>query len=88
MFSQNLKSFPETGHHLELLRLAIPRRTYTESHFRYVAEVFSQLKESKKEIPSLHCVYRPEYLGHFSAKFELRKETELETIPQIPSDPF
>jgi tryptophanase len=55
--------------HLELLRLAIPRRTYTESHLRYVAEVFEKLADTKAQIPSLRCLYRPQYLGHFTAKY-------------------
>lgn len=66
MFSEKQS---EGGLHLELLRLAIPRRTYTETHLRYVAEVFSQLKENMDHIPNLKCVYKPEYLGHFTAKF-------------------
>ncbi len=66
MFSQKQS---EGGLHLELLRLAIPRRTYTETHLRYVAHVLSQLKENMDRIPNLQCVYKPEYLGHFTAKF-------------------
>jgi tryptophanase len=62
---------PGAGLHLELLRLAIPRRTYTESHLRYVADVFAELNLHKQEIPALRCTHMPEFLGHFQAKFEL-----------------
>ena len=55
---------------LELLRLAIPRRTYTESHLRYVADVFSELASHKERIPNLRCSYKPPFLGHFTAQFE------------------
>jgi len=60
----------EAGLHLELLRLAIPRRTYTESHLRYVAEVFSVLRNNMDRIPYLRFSYRPKFLGHFTAQFE------------------
>jgi tryptophanase len=56
--------------HLELLRLAIPRRTYTETHLRYVAEVFSELRRNREHIPNLKFQYRPQFLGHFTARFE------------------
>ena len=60
----------DSGLHLELLRLAIPRRTYTETHLRYVAEVFSELRKNKDQIPNLRFQYRPQFLGHFTARFE------------------
>lgn len=70
MFSQTDTSWNGPGLKLELLRLAIPRRTYTESHLRYVADVFEHLKNSKEEIPSLRCTHKTEFLGHFTARFE------------------
>jgi tryptophanase len=71
MFSNTDEDLPGAGLHLELLRLAIPRRTYTESHLRYVADVFAELNLHKQEIPALRCTHMPEFLGHFQAKFEL-----------------
>jgi tyrosine phenol-lyase len=62
-----------SGLSLELLRLAIPRRTYTESHLTYVADVFSEIARHKERIPNLHCIYKPPFLGHFTAKFEKRQ---------------
>jgi tryptophanase len=74
MFSQ---STPGNELSLELLRLAIPRRTYTESHLRYVGEVFEKLIEMKERIPSLRCMSQAEYLGHFTARYGLQATREL-----------
>jgi tryptophanase len=62
--------FGGSGLSLELLRLAIPRRTYTESHLTYVADVFSEIARHKERISNLHCIHKPPFLGHFTAKFE------------------
>jgi tryptophanase len=70
MFSNTDETLPGAGLHLELLRLAIPRRTYTESHLRYVADIFAELNLHKAKVPYLRCTYMPEFLGHFQAKFE------------------
>lgn len=68
------------GLNLELMRLAIPRRTYTESHLRYVANVFEILQKQKQKIPNLRCVQKPEYLGHFTAKYDLQEEEVPRTV--------
>lgn len=70
MFSDT-EDFPGTGLHLELLRLAIPRRTYTESHLRYVVDVFEQLKNQKESIEPVRCTYKSDVLSHFTARFEM-----------------
>jgi tryptophanase len=53
---------------MELVRLAIPRRVYTQSHIDYVIEVFGCLAAGKKKIKGLEIVEAPEILPHFSAK--------------------
>ena len=53
---------------MELLRLAIPRRVYTQSHIDFVIEVFAHLSKRKKEIKGLKLIEASEYLGHFTAK--------------------
>lgn len=67
-------SDPETGKmvypKLELLRLAIPRRTYTRSHMDYVADSLSQIKGRANKIRGYRFTYAPQYLRHFTAKFE------------------
>lgn len=66
---------PETGEavwpQMELVRLAIPRRVYTNSHLRYVAEVVEQLHRDASSIRGLNMVYQAPVLRHFTARFEL-----------------
>jgi len=54
----------------ELVRLAIPRRVYTQSHIEYVIEVFEKLLEGKEKVRGLKIVQEPKFLRHFTAKFE------------------
>ncbi|UYN91539.1 MAG: tryptophanase [Anaerolineales bacterium] len=56
---------------LELVRLAIPRRTYTQSHFDYVAEVIGEIKADAGKIRGMKMTYAPELLRHFTAQFEV-----------------
>ncbi len=55
---------------LELVRLTIPRRVYTNSHMDYVAEAVTELYKKRDTIKGLRVVYEPELLRHFSARFE------------------
>jgi tyrosine phenol-lyase len=55
---------------MELMRLAIPRRTYTDNHLRYVAESLIRLHKKRGQIKGLRRVYAPKLLSHFTAKFE------------------
>jgi tryptophanase len=55
---------------LDLLRLAIPRRVYTQSHLDYVAEAMAELHERRHEVRGLRFVYRPSVLPQFVATFE------------------
>jgi tryptophanase len=55
---------------MELVRLAIPRRVYTQSHIEYVAEVFEKLLAEKDQIRGYRITEEPEFLRHFTAKFE------------------
>ncbi|MDD5370209.1 MAG: tryptophanase [Anaerolineaceae bacterium] len=55
---------------LEMVRLAIPRRVYTQSHMDYVAEVLSCLAEQRESIRGYRITYAPVLLRHFTACFE------------------
>jgi tyrosine phenol-lyase len=65
---------PETGEHrhpkLELVRLTVPRRVYTNLHMDVVAESCAALLEERDSIRGLKMVYEPEKLRFFQARFE------------------
>jgi tryptophanase len=54
----------------ELVRLAFPRRMYTQSHLDYVAEVIVQLYHNRSQITGLTITEETPYLRHFTAKFK------------------
>ena len=56
--------------HLDLVRLAIPRRVYTQSHMDYVVEGIAELHGRREAIRGMRFVERPEVLPHFSAVLE------------------
>jgi tyrosine phenol-lyase len=55
---------------LELVRLTLPRRVYTQAHLDVVAEAVYSVYQRRKEIRGLKMVYEPEYLRFFQARFE------------------
>ena len=55
---------------MELVRLAIPRRVYTQSHIDYVLEAASEIFRERERLRGLRIVEAPEVLRHFTAKFE------------------
>ena len=68
--TQDPKTGAWTWPALDLVRLAIPRRTYTQSHMDYVVEGIVELYRRRKEIRGLRFVHRPAVLPHFTATFE------------------
>lgn len=54
----------------ELVRLAIPRRVYTQSHIEYVIDVFDDVIEEGNKSRGMKFVYEPPFLRHFTARFE------------------
>ncbi|HYW43840.1 MAG TPA: tryptophanase [Bryobacteraceae bacterium] len=60
--------FGDAARH-ELLRLAIPRRVYTQSHIDYVVEAILEVNQRKECIRGLEIVEEPPFLRHFSARF-------------------
>jgi tryptophanase len=55
---------------MELVRLAIPRRVYTQSHVDYVIEVIRWVAERAADLPGMRIVEQPATLRHFTARFE------------------
>ncbi|MCP9768381.1 tryptophanase [Lacihabitans sp. LS3-19] len=55
---------------LELVRLAIPRRVYTQSHIDYVAEVIIEVYEEREKLKGYKITHEPPMLRHFTAEFE------------------
>ncbi|MBL7766871.1 MAG: tryptophanase [Chitinophagaceae bacterium] len=54
----------------ELVRLAIPRRVYTQSHIDYVLDVFDDILELRTQSKGFRIVYEPPFLRHFTALLE------------------
>jgi tyrosine phenol-lyase len=54
---------------LELVRLTLPRRVYTQEHLDYVAEVVIGAHEAADRVPGLRMTYAPEHLRFFQARF-------------------
>ena len=54
---------------MELVRLAIPRRVYTQSHADYLIEVILEVASTKESLSGMKIVWEPEALRHFTAKF-------------------
>jgi len=55
---------------LQLVRLAIPRRVYTQAHFDYLVEIARQLKEQCTSLRGYQMTYAPELMRHFTARFK------------------
>ncbi|MGD9374999.1 MAG: tryptophanase, partial [Anaerolineae bacterium] len=56
---------------MELVRMAIPRRVYTQSHLDYVADTLISLYEKRKALRGLKIIYETRFLRHFTARFEM-----------------
>jgi tryptophanase len=83
---------PETGEEMssamELVRLAIPHRVYTQSHIDYVVEAILQVYERRTSINGYHIVSQPKFLRHFTARFEPVDElTELASVRSYHGEP-
>jgi len=69
MFGKRLDDGTETHHAMELVRLAFPRRVYTQSHFDYAAEVICELKARAREVKGVRFARQSKTLRHFTAQF-------------------
>jgi tryptophanase len=66
-YGQKGKLIPHSN---ELVRLAFPRRMYTQSHMDYLAEVIVEVFKNRENIPGLEITYETKFLRHFTAKFK------------------
>jgi tyrosine phenol-lyase len=55
---------------MDLVRLAIPRRVYTQSHIDYVVEVILEVWKKRDQIQAMKLTYEAPFLRHFTARFE------------------
>jgi len=68
MFGRRLDDGTETYAPMELVRLAFPRRVYTQSHFDYAAEVIVELKAKAREVRGVRIARQSRWLRHFTAE--------------------
>jgi len=61
----------------ELVRLAIPRRVYTQSHIEYVIEVFERILINKDKARGMEITEEPLFLRHFTSKFRLAETAKV-----------
>ena len=59
---------------MDLVRLAIPRRVYTQSHIDYVVEVILEVWRQRERIRGLHLTYEAPFLRHFTARLAPRED--------------
>jgi tryptophanase len=68
MFGRRLEDGTETHAPMELVRLAFPRRVYTQSHFDYAAEVIAEVKARAPEVRGVRIERQSRTLRHFTAE--------------------
>jgi tryptophanase len=66
-YDENGKLIPAA---MELVRMAIPRRVYTQSHIEYVIETFEEILKNRGQAKGIEIVEEPEFLRHFTSKFK------------------
>jgi len=70
MFGKKLPDGTFVAPPMELVRMAIPRRVYTQSHIDYVIEVVKHVHDMRNELKGMRITYETPYLRHFTARFE------------------
>jgi tyrosine phenol-lyase len=70
MFGTTGSNGEETAAAMELVRLAIPRRVYTQSHIDYVIEVMADVYQRRERLGGLRITWQAPPLRHFTARFE------------------
>ena len=70
MFGKKNEDGKDIAAAMELVRLAFPRRVYTQAHFDYAAEVIIDVYNKREGVKGLKITYEPEYLRHFTSDLE------------------
>lgn len=70
MFGKHLPDGTFASASMELVRLAFPRRCYTQSHFDFILEGLEDIVNEKSRLRGLKLIYDPPFLRHFTARFE------------------
>jgi tryptophanase len=70
MFGKRGEDGSESFHAMELVRLAFPRRMYTQSHFDFAGEVIADVKAKASEVRGVRIVKQSRYLRHFTCECE------------------
>ena len=70
MFGHPVDDGPDTAAPHELVRLALPRRVYTQSHIDYVGEVIARVAARAGDMRGYRIVHQPQWLRHFTARLE------------------
>ncbi len=75
MFGKRDEQGVEHAGPMDLLRLAIPRRVYTQSHIDYVVEVILEVWRRREKIRGLELTFQAPFLRHFTARFRRAAES-------------
>ncbi|MBE2188289.1 MAG: tryptophanase [Candidatus Kapabacteria bacterium] len=70
MFGKRDENGNHVGPPMELVRLAIPRRVYTQAHTDYVAEACEEVYKNRTKLKKMRLLYETKFLRHFTAKLE------------------
>jgi tryptophanase len=69
---------------MELVRLAIPRRVFTNSHLEYVAGVLEDIAAMRETLRGLRMTWAPKVLRHFTARFaEIEAEVGVRELATV-----
>ena len=79
--------FAARARKMDLVRLAIPRRVYTQSHIDYVVEVILEVWKNRDNIPGMHLTYEAPFLRHFTAHLEPVKSRCSTLVMLITANP-
>ncbi|MDP5272865.1 tryptophanase [Chengkuizengella axinellae] len=85
LFGRDAKTNEDGLSPLELLRLTIPRRVYTDNHIRYIADGLIDLFQNREQIQGVAFTYEAKILRHFTSRFKLIETTSLKHVNQSPT---